>query len=116
MWAALNQLNVRMVKKIFFNATCTLDPDGAAHSFTAIWHAPHQEYVAGEDGAVNLCSVDPTVDVILADVPILPQTRDILTVAVQAADGTYTTAIRYQIAETKRDGYGKMLLRLVAGE
>lgn len=115
MWAAQAKRVRETTHNAFKDCLVVLDPDGDAHSCTGIFDAPYEEVVPDDEGGVGLCSIDPTVTVDLALLGATPKTRDILTVRVQNADGTYEAAVRYRVKETQPDGYGSMTMPLGRG-
>lgn len=66
-------------------------------------------------GGVAVCSTDPVVDVRLADLPVVPKTKDVLTIETRLPDGTFAVPVRYRVKDTRDDGYGGMKLALVKG-
>lgn len=115
MWPALLHRATRVIRDKFSDCRVVLDPDGAAHACPGIFHAPHEEMVADGEGGVAVCSTDPVADVRLADLPVVPKTKDVVTVEARLPDGGYDAPVRYRVKDTRDDGYGGMKLALVKG-
>lgn len=115
MWPALLHRATRVIRDKFWDCRVTLDPDGAAHQCAGIFHAPHEEMVPDGQGGVAICSTDPVVDVRLADLSVVPKTKDILIIEARHPDGGYDAPVRYRVKDAREDGYGSMKLALVKG-
>jgi hypothetical protein len=115
MWPALLHRATKVIREKFADCRIVLDPDGAAHTCLAIFHAEQKDVVPDGEGGVSLNSVGPVVDVRLADIPVMPATRSIVAIELQRPDGTYAVATRYRITDTQDDGYGGMKLLLMKG-
>ena len=92
--------------------------DGTVMSDALLWMRTHDEagnVVPDGEGGVSLNSVGPVVDVRLADLPITPATKAIVSIALRQPDGTYAAPTRYRVTDTQDDGYGGMKLLLVKG-
>ena len=115
MWPALLNRATKVIRDKFSDARVVLDPDHAAHACAGIFHAPQKDYVPDGEGGVTLNSVGPVVDVRLADLPLTPATKAIVSIALRQPDGTYAAPIRYRVTDTQDDGYGGMKLLLTKG-
>jgi hypothetical protein len=113
MWPALLNRATKVIRDKFSDCRVVLDPDGSAYACKGIFHAPHEDFVPDGEGAVTICSTDPVVDVRLADLPVVPKDRDVLTISLQLPDGTYADPQRFRVKDTQDDGYGSMKLLLM---
>ncbi len=115
MWPAILNRATQVIRDKFSDCRVTLDPDGAGHVCAGIFHAPHEEMLPDGEGGVAVCSTDPVVDVRVADLPVIPKTKDVLTIEARLPDGSFGAPTRYRIKETRDDGYGGVKLALVKG-
>ncbi len=115
MWPAILNRARAVIRQKMQDCRVVLDPDGAAHACPGIFHAPHEEMVADGEGGVAVCSTDPVVDIDLDQLPVVPKTKDVLTVEARLPDGGFAAPVRYRVKDTQDDGYGSVKLRLVKG-
>ena len=116
MWEASIARAETKIRRRLNNCRVTFRPLAIdAFTVSGVFHNPHDEWVPGGDGGVEISGIDAWIDVRQSDlIAPEPRTRDEVLIEKQNADGTYSTAIRFRIKDTRENGTGSLMFPLNA--
>lgn len=115
MWEAAIARAETKIRRRLINCRVTFRPLAIdAFTISGVFHNPHDEWVPGGDGSVEISGIDAWVDVRQSDlIAPEPRTRDEILIEKQNSNGTYSPAIRFRVKDTRENGTGSLILPLL---